>query len=76
MFVWGKCDEVKRIVLLVYDKIMKVSFFKLFCDEDKILVSYEFVIDESMIIFWEWMFGISIEYIRMDFEELMVRRII
>lgn len=75
-FVRGKCDEAKKTALSAYDKIMKASLSKLPCDEDKILASHESATDESMTIFRERTFGISTEHIRMDFEELMVRRTI
>lgn len=75
-FVQGKRDEAKKTALLVYDKIMKANLSKLPCDEDKILASHESAIDESMTIFREGTLGISPEHIRMDFEELMVRRIV
>ena len=75
-FVRGKCDEVKKTALSAYDKIMRTSLSKLPCDEDKILASHESAIDESMTIFREGTFGISTEHTRMDFEELMVRRIV
>ena len=74
-FVPGKRDEAKKTALSAYDKIMKASLSKLPCDEHKILASHESATDASMTIFRRGTFGISNEHIRMDFEELMVRKI-